>query len=482
MKDKEIVVPPELNEGQKSAFISLLEYLEDRSDRSVYVLKGWAGTGKTYVISKLIKQVLKDKTGGKKERSFFDFNIAVTGPTNKSVRVIRQSTGISSKSVSYLTIHKLLGLKEQITEDGKQVFTPDSYMGSDIESVDVLFIDEVSMLNDELFEEVIKHRGRTKIICMGDPCQIPPVGRPDCIPFIDDLHGQYGIKTIELSEVMRQKGDNPIIQTSITIRNNISSGVLPIDPVSELNPRGEGIEYLNLDLVDHRERFSDLLSEILRSELYTQDQDLVKILAWRNKTVDTMNKLARKKLYGQDAEESKILIGERMLANSPVFMKDTLILTTNEEFEIEGFDVVNDNFRIQVSDPPADPLPVSLQYYKCKIKYFDHNGEAVRTRIHILHENSESEYKKVMNLLKLRAINKKGKEKTWVKYYNFMRKYADVVYSYSTSIHKSQGSTFHTVFVLEDDIDKNWDIIERNRIKYTAFTRASHNLIILKRI
>jgi hypothetical protein len=481
MSTKEINVPTELNEGQKSAFLSLYEYLEDRSDRSVHVLKGWAGTGKTYVISKLIQQVLKEKTSGKKTRGFFGFNIAVTGPTNKSVRVIRQSTGISSKSVSYLTIHKLLGLKEHITEDGKQVFTADNYTVSDIETVDILFIDEVSMLNDELFEEVIKHRGRTKIICMGDPCQIPPVGRPDCIPFIDDLHDRYGIKTIELSEVMRQKGDNPIISTSITIRNNISSGVLPIDQVTGLNERGEGIEYLNLELPEHRKKFSDMLSEILRSEEYRQDPELVKILAWRNKTVDTMNKLARKKLYGQEAEESKILIGERMMANSPVFIKDTLILSTNEEFEVEGFDVMSDSFRIQVSDAPSDPLPVALRYYKCNIKYLDHNGEPVRTRIHILHEESEEEYKKVLNLLKIRAINKKGKEKTWMKYYNFMRRYADVSFSYATTVHKAQGSTYHTVFVLEDDIDKNWDIIERNRIKYTAFTRASKNLIILKR-
>jgi ATP-dependent exoDNAse (exonuclease V) alpha subunit len=67
-----------------------------------------------------------------------------------------------------------------------------------------------------------------------------------------------------------------------------------------------------------------------------------------------------------------------------------------------------------------------------------------------------------------------------MKYYNFTRRYADVSWGYSISAHKSQGSTYKNVFVLEDDIDKNWDVIERNRIKYTAFTRASSNLFVLK--
>jgi ATP-dependent exoDNAse (exonuclease V) alpha subunit len=479
-KEKNILAPDGLNEGQKKAFITLSEYLENSSDRSVYVLKGWAGTGKTYVISKLIGKIINKND--KKKKGIFKNSpeIAVTGPTNKSVRVIRQSTGINSHYVNYMTIHKLLGLKEQITEDGKQLFAPDSYLGSNIESVDILFIDEVSMLNDELFEEVIKHRSRMKIICMGDPCQIPPVGRPDCIPFLDDMHERYGIKTIELSEVMRQKGDNPIIESSIVIRNNISSGFLPLDPVSRHNERGEGIEYLSLESKDDRERFSKILEEMLKSEDFKTNQDLVKIIAWRNKTVDTMNKIARKKIYGEDSERSKILVGERMIANSPVFIKDTIVLNTNEEFEIEDFDIDDDKFRMQIADSPAPYMEVHLQFYKCRIKYIGHNGEIIKARIHILHEDSEIEYQKVLRLLKIRAINKKGKDKTWMKYYNFTRRYADVSWGYSISAHKSQGSTYKNVFVLEDDIDKNWDVIERNRIKYTAFTRASSNLFVLK--
>jgi exodeoxyribonuclease-5 len=83
--------------------------------------------------------------------------------------------------------------------------------------------------------------------------------------------------------------------------------------------------------------------------------------------------------------------------------------------------------------------------------------------------------------MKLRAIQKKGKDKSWVIYYNFLRRYADVNYAYAITAHKSQGSTYNTTFVLEDDIDMNINIVERNRIKYTAYTRASKKLYVLKR-
>jgi len=111
----------------------------------------------------------------------------------------------------------------------------------------------------------------------------------------------------------------------------------------------------------------------------------------------------------------------------------------------------------------------------------DEDDDLVKRTIRILHEDSEGEFKKLANILKLRAINKKGKDKSWIVYYNFLRRYADVMYGYSITAHKAQGSTYDTVFLLEDDIDVNWNIVERNRIKYTAYTRSSRKLYVIKR-
>ena len=78
-------------------------------------------------------------------------------------------------------------------------------------------------------------------------------------------------------------------------------------------------------------------------------------------------------------------------------------------------------------------------------------------------------------------IEKKGRDRSWLDYYDFLRNFADISYGYSITCHKSQGSTYNTTFVLEDDIDVNLNVVERNRIKYTAYTRSSKKVYILKR-
>ena len=67
----------------------------------------------------------------------------------------------------------------------------------------------------------------------------------------------------------------------------------------------------------------------------------------------------------------------------------------------------------------------------------------------------------------------------WGKFYEAKRMFADIGYNYAITAHKSQGSTYETAFVVESDIDIQRDIENRNRIKYTAFTRPSKRLVII---
>jgi exodeoxyribonuclease-5 len=466
-----------LNEDQKKSFDSLVDFITDLNDDSIYVLKGWAGTGKTYTISLLVRYVLEVI-----QPTRLWYKVGVTGPTNKSVRVIKKATGISSSRVQFQTVHKILGLSEKITSDGQQIFVNDGDFKPQIRTLKLLIVDEVSMLSDDLFEELLKYRDKTKIIFMGDPAQIPPVGRPDCIPFRDELLEGYRIKTLNLRQIMRQKEGNPIIESSVKIRKNIGNSNSGISPENKINQIGEGVEFVNLNSPESRSSFRVILEKYFKSDRFKDDPEYCKIIGWRNKTISSMNDLVRKVIYGEEALSSKILIGEKLIANSPILEKDTIIFNTNDEFTVESFEVETEDLRFKVSDhPDDDPYPISLKHYEALVSYLDEDDDLVKRTIRILHEDSEEEFKKLANILKLRAINKKGKDKSWLVYYNFLRRYADVNFSYSISAHKSQGSTYNTVFLLEDDIDVNWNIIERNRIKYTAYTRSSRKLYVIKR-
>ena len=465
-----------LNPDQRRVFDNLAYFLTS-SDDSVYVIKGWAGTGKTYCVSLFVKYVLEVVYANKNW-----YRIAVTGPTNKSVRVIKKTSGIRSTRVTFQTIHKLLGLKEKITMDGRQEFVNDGDFSPGISSTRLLIIDEVSMLNDDLFLKILNYRDKTKIICMGDPAQIPPVGRPDCIPFRDELADTYRIKTVELRTVMRQKEGNAIIDSSVLIRSDLNSYRSLVPPVTNINLLGEGIEFLNLNSEEVRKDFSKKLEAYFKSPKFSNDSEYSKIIAWRNKTVATMNDLVRSVIYGDESRSSKILKGEKLIANNPIIQERSIVLNTNDEFSVVDYKVKTESLRFMLSsNPDDDPVEITLKYYDTKVHYLDDNDDEISINIEILHEESEDEFKKFANVLKLKAIEKKGADKSWLQYYNFIRRYADVGYGYSLTAHKSQGSTYNTTFVLEDDIDMNQDVVERNRIKYTAYTRASRKVYVLKR-
>ena len=466
---KPIVDISTLNEDQKSAFEILRNFIHDKNDDNIYVLKGWAGTGKTYCVSILVRYVLDVIYPNKNW-----YKIAVTGPTNKSVRVIKKTTGIKNPRVSFQTIHRLLGLTEKITPDGQQEFVNQGDFIPQIQKTKLLIIDEVSMLNDDLFHEILRYRDRVKIICMGDPAQIPPVGKPDCIPFREEFYDPLDIKTIDLKKIMRQKGDNPIIDKSVVIRNNLEDDYLDTGRENLINRNGEGIEFLNLNKSDVRDSFTSVLSKYFNSEKFKEDSEYAKIIAWRNKTVETMNNLVRKVIYGDESMESKILIGEKLIANNPIIEMNQILFNTNDEFTVERFDIKTHRTRVEGEE-------AILKYYEAGVSFLDDDDKKVVYYIDILHEDSESYFHVLANKLKKIAIEKRGKDKSWIRYYDFLRRFADVSYAYAITAHKSQGSTYETAFVLEDDIDINLNVVERNRIKYTAFTRSSKKLYVVKR-
>jgi len=458
-----------LNEDQKKAFEKLRDYIVDKDNDDIYVLKGWAGTGKTYCVSLLVRFILEVVHPNKKW-----YKVAVTGPTNKSVRVIKKTAGIKNPRVTFQTIHKMLGLTERITSDGKQEFVNQGDFIPPINTMKLLIIDEVSMLNDDLFHEIIKYRDQLKIICMGDPAQIPPVGKPDCIPFREEFTEMYGIKTVELKKIMRQKEGNPIIETSVQIRSDLENPSIQLDNKTRTNEKGEGIEYVNLNGDNVKKEFNTNLEKYFKSKEFEENPEYTKIIAWRNKTVSTMNFLVRRIIYGEEAIENKILIGEKLIANNPIIESEQIIFNTNDEFSVDAFEVKENRMKVE-------GIEASLKYYETLVSYLDDEDKKISIYIDILHEDSEMDFQRIANTLKRIAIEKKGKDRSWIRYYDFLRKYADVSYAYAITAHKSQGSTYEYTFVLDDDINMNTNVVERNRIKYTAYTRSSKKLYVLKR-
>lgn len=466
-KSKRLVAAPDiasLSREQRDIFNELLDFMEDPG-KSMYLIEGYAGTGKTYLVSTFVEHVLHTT----------DKVVSMTAPTNKAVKVLRQAADYTHPNLDYRTIHSLLGLREKITTNGQQIFVQNNKDDATISGVDLLILDEVSMLSDDLLVGVAeKYHTITglseyaqdfglKIVFVGDPAQIPPVGKSDCLPFKESYRSKLNILRGTLTTVMRQAQDNPIIKVTMKLRNALNRPIALPSRDSDYDDAGDGVHFLDGTRSDF---LKALLDTHFNSDNFKSDSDFIKVIAWTNKTVKMFNTLIRGMLYGRDA--GKICIGEKLIANRPILNSDKLIIfKNNDEFEVLGYTVVDGNYK------GAD-----LRYYDVSVI-----GDEGKKNIWIVHEDSEDDYDLIKkHLVSVAKSKRKGSweaSSAWQDYYRIQEVFADVNYNYAITAHKSQGSTYINAVVVEEDIDKNRKIMERNRIKYTACTRPAKRLYIL---
>lgn len=470
----------DLNEGQTIGFSEIVEFFNN-PDEDAFVLKGYAGTGKTFLVSRIIEYI---------SASYPSRRIAITAPTNKAVRVLQMNAPFgnannqtvlmdmfnSAKKLEYMTIHKLLGLKEEITASGQQVFKSAGKDKNDLSKFQYLIVDEVSMLDDELCKLILDHKKSVKILFMGDPCQIPPVNRIDCIPF--SKKSDYAFKTFELTEIMRQQGTHPVVDTSFIIRNNLKvSQPIPVLK-TDLNAAGDGIIFY--DSVKDRSKIRPLLNEMFNNPQFKADADYAKVIAWRNKSVNYVNGIVREILYG--AKAKPFVVGEKLIANKPIFEKTstrwgpsyTIQFNTSEEMEVtEVIQCTRNNHE--------GGFRLSMEVYNLKVKFYDPVDRIWNTAfIDVIHKDSVAAFNDLLEKAKAKALRTKN-TKDWIVYYDIMKWSANVAYNYAITAHKAQGSTYTNVLLMEEDLDFNPQIVERNRIKYTAYSRPKNKLYILRK-
>lgn len=453
---------------QKEYFDEMTKYASGESvDYDYLLLEGYAGTGKTYLTSMVTEWILHN-TGQK---------VAVTAPTNKAVKVLKDAGLFTDSNLEYSTIHSLLGLREQITGYGEQIFIQNSKEDARIGQYDVIFIDETSMLSDDLLLGAKKITGiieyakmlNIKLIFIGDPCQIPPIGKDQSSVMTPEYQDKLKIKVLKLTDIVRQSADNPIIKVTLEVRNALGRDVvLPVRESDFSKESFDGVHFMNYD---DKEEFESLLTHYFTSENFRDDANFCKVVAYTNKVVNYFNKKIRLKIFGENV--GKITVGEKLIANKPIIDgNDVIKFTTNDEFEVQSYNVVTGEYK-----------GAELTYYDTVVCAVGASGIKTET-VKIIHENSEEDFKLILNyLVELANKEKKGSWEAaarWKDYFAIQTVFADINYNYAITAHKSQGSTYENCFVIESDIDKLNRIKERNRIKYTAFTRPKRKLFIVE--
>jgi exodeoxyribonuclease-5 len=425
--EREVVLAPDainavehvfpLNAGQEAALAKLRDFLA--GDAQFFGLYGYAGTGKTTVIQRLFD-------GG-------SANVVMSAPTHKACGVLAEMAGEAGLAwMPVATIHSLCSVKP-FRVDGERVFKPDPRKPAPIRNFSVVVIDECSMVSTEMWSWVTSTiRPSTKVIVMGDPLQLPPVGEGESPCF--DM--EY---SATLTEIVRSRG---VVQDAATrIRLNIGSRV----PMLAQTGRDE---HGSIERVESNEWLAEFLAAV------SKPGNRAKALAFTNDAVDWLNGWVREQLYGQNP--APFIAGERLVLVESHEIGATM-LHTETELEVERAMEWNE---------------FELDCWRLDV--VDHYGW--KGYILALDDEQRPAWVDRVNRAKAkgRALNQ------WDEYYRLKEAFARVRPGWATTIHKSQGSTYDEVFLVETEVVRKAkrDHSFRNMLLYVGYSRARRRLCL----
>lgn len=272
IKQKEIDQGWEYNEQQIEGIKAVLE-------NQVVVITGKAGTGKSSIVDAMIAVL----------QGYSYAQTALSGRAAARMAEITHEEGY--------TIHRLLGFPKGDRDHGGFVFHEDNKLPRDI-----IILDEVSMVDGELFNRLVKAiKTGSKLIMLGDTGQLECIG---CMNIAADLIASKEIVSIELSQIHRQAANSGIITESIKAREGIQ--LIEKDWIGT-EVRGK-LNDLVLDCFSDKSNTFYKVMQHASSELEdgTDIMDLMVIApSYKNESgVDNLN-AALQSLYNPDSPEKK---------------------------------------------------------------------------------------------------------------------------------------------------------------------------------
>lgn len=488
-------MPPsiQLNKQQNEALEAITQFINS-PQQAVFILKGYAGTGKTSLIAPIIDAIKKNKK-----------EVMLMAPTGRAAKILSEKTNRNAS-----TIHRVLykGFDVRATlhdNEGKKAFglfteTTKNSNGDDDVEIEfglnqfeqnptnyVFIVDEASMISakpinnnylrfgsNNLINDLINYIQPTlggKVIFVGDPAQLPPVGDNYSVALDEEFFENLGLGvcTYELSEVVRQVEDSVILRNAMRIRNLI------------LSAKRSTLVF---------EQKANEVEQVTPNEVVTRYCQIspkpsigkAVVLCYSNEQVKNYNQAIRKLYYPN--------------SYTTVNKGDVLLVTQNLFSPFLPFPLFNGDFlRVLNADRKTEAIKEFVWYWE--------NGERKNRWVTVEFRNVELEteqgevfsYKIIDSLLNSPTRNIDYAERICL-YKNLLRRYnaknlnkyqllrimlqdeffnaMHVKYGYAITCHKAQGGEWQTVFVdysAPIGLDDN-----ALRWRYTATTRAKKQL------
>lgn len=456
------LLPYTPNEQQLGAIVAIAQYLTYSDERSLMLLSGYAGTGKTSLTGAIVKAL--SQAGVK---------CVLLAPTGRAAHIFSEYSGHPA-----YTIHRKIYRQKGY---GSTAFN----LAENKHTRTLFIVDEASMianmpgdqaasfgtgrLLDDLITYVYNGQG-CRLLLMGDDAQLPPVGQVESPALNENLMQAYGFTVyhLYLNEIARQESHSGVLHNATIVRQSMQDD----DCATEQEPQ---LEIEGCD--DIAAVTGEFLLETI-SDCY--DRDGI------NDTIVITRSNKRATMFNQGIRNSILYREDELVAG------DMLLVAKNnyywaEEYENLDFIANGDVARVRRVWGEIEHR-YGLRFANVTLEFPDHDDAEMDAKIvldclmsdapALSRDKSERLFNEVMAELPGDKRNK-FKELKKHPYFNALQ----VKYAYAVTCHKAQGGQWSNVFIDMGGIAPEAKLtIDYKRWLYTAITRARRNVFLINYI
>jgi len=444
-------------DDQSSSLKKIAGYICDNNNDVIFLMTGYAGTGKTSVISSIVKTL-----------DLLRMRSVLLAPTGRAAKVLASYAGRQA-----FTIHKKI-YRQKSSKDGLGSFSLDRNLHKDT----FFIVDEASMVSNSSGDSSLFGSGRLlndlieyvysgtdcKLILVGDTAQLPPVGST-LSPALDPiLLGEYGFGLIscELKQVVRQSETSGVLMNATRVRLQVAEGDLVHPSIDCLNYK-DTIRITGEELIDE-----------ISTAYGTCGMEGTIIVVNSNKQANRYNQGIRNRIFFREEE---ISTGDMvMVVKNNYFILD-------EEDDGAGFIANGDIAEVKKIRKYEERY--GFRFADMVLKFPDYNLEVeAKVMMDVLHLDtpalpSEKNKELYQNIL-ADYINIKTRRKQFeaVKsnpYFNALQ----IKFAYAVTCHKAQGGQWERVFIDQGMFNRNEITIDYLRWFYTALTRSTDKVYLV---
>ena len=443
---------------QEKTIEKLSEFILSGNDRKVFLLCGYAGTGKTSLISALVRTMeqLERKT-------------VLLAPTGRAAKVFSHHSGKSAH-----TIHKCIYRQKSIMDSSTFTLAENRMQNT------LFIVDEASMISndamsgtggllDDLIEFVYSGHGCSMLL-LGDTAQLPPVGEYLSPALTESyLRSMFlDVTATQLTQVMRQLGESGILYNATMLRQRI-------DEEDTYDPPQITLKGFDDICSVHGEE----LIEAIESCYDKAGVDDTIILCRSNKRANVYNEGIRRRILYREEElcRGEIL----MIVKNNYFWREEL--GKEDKTLLEKLDFIANGDIAEIIRVNGTEEMYGFRFADVTLSLIDYEDCEIDVKIMLDTLTSESPSLTREENERLFAavwedypeIHSKRKRMELIRknpYYNALQ----VKYGYAITCHKAQGGEWKRVFIDQGYISEDMISPDYYRWLYTAFTRASEKL------